>query len=69
MRFIIVRPEVQAWLRTAGWAPEGAGTMKEAVDVAVFDRHREFEQFDHLKEGASSRNSMLESVSHCDKFL
>lgn len=45
MRFIIVRPEVQA-LAENGW-------------MEVFDRHREF---DHLREGASSRNSMLESV-------
>ena len=50
MQFIIVRPEVQVL----------AGRLLERLKV--FDRHQEFEQFDHLREGASSRNSMLESV-------
>jgi len=103
MRFIIVRPEVQAFGQAmeqvlaendskGGWMDETdqyllerlkdevkeleqalerprdhAAIMKEAVDVAnfammVFDRHREFERFDHLKEVASSRNSMPKSV-------
>src|SRR5690554_3745120 len=54
------------WMGVPTGTPEGAGIMM------VFDRHREFEQFDHLRGVASSRNSMPKSVWQikiCDKFL
>ena len=88
MRFIIVRPEAQAWLRTAGWTyllerlkdevkeleqalerpRDHAAIMKEAVDVAVFDRHQEFEQFDHLREVAFIPKLHAEKRVTCDKL-
>ncbi len=65
MRFIIMRPEVQA-LAENGWSRRW--NHAAIMDVVVFDRHQEFEQFDHLREVAFILKLHAEKRVTCDKL-